>query len=731
MKSRPIFQLAAWVYLLVGMHLIGADLSGTYAWKPMKIGGGGWIVGMDISATEKGLMYCRTDVSGAYRWEPATATWKQIVTASSMPKDLVGYGRYGGVDSIVSAPHDPNLAYMAFNGQIFRSENRGDTWTATTFASHHVEMDANGDGRQEGERLGVDPANSNVVYYCPISGAAWFTEDGGATWRQVEGIPAGKPPHGINTIVFDSGGGTITTASGMVKTKVVFITVNRAGVYRTVDGGATWSNIAPLGPGINIEPRDAHIGTDRAYYVACTNENGAAGSCWKFTPQGKWIDITPRGSEGGSQAYAGVAVDPFEAAHVVLICDGGHGFVSNDGGATWSGRGFQLQSANIQWLGRQENYWLSVGEIAFDPFEKGRLWFAEGFGVWWTADLNSRDIMWHAASEGIEEACSNEVIAPPGGAPLSAMWDVGVFRFTDPDTYSATRAYPFFCAAWALDWCPSDPKFIAGIFRNNLGFPPHVKLSGFSTDGGLTWQRFGAVANNTLPPDLEYGAIAVSATNTDHLLWCPAGEKMPYYTTDRGATWKAVDLGGPTGAGIGGFSSGQKPICADRVLADTFYLYRAQDGGIYRSTDAGAHFAQVGSASPHMNNAVIKATPGRANDLWISEGDGGQGLKHSVDGGKTWVRIPALEQSFNFGLGKAEKEGGFPAIYADGIIDGVTGIYRSTDAGATWDKICDYPLGIFEWVDAMDGDKNVFGKIYLGFAQAGLAYGELKSDVKP
>ena len=718
--KRGAFLLGLCLYLclLAGLRLPAADLSGTYAWKPMKIGGGGWLVGMNISPTEKDLVYVRTDVSGAYRWNAATATWKQLVTDRSLPPEYVAYGKYDGVDSIVSSPKEPDVAYMAFRGQIFKSANRGDTWTATTFAGHGVPMEANGEGRQEGERLGVDPNDGDVVYYCPISGVPWVTGDGGATWSQVAGVPAGKPPHGVNTVVFDQGGGTTGP-----RTRVIYLTVDQAGVFRSADAGATWSNIAQGGPGAGAKPRSAKLGPDRTYYVACDNEQGAAGSVWKYGPEGKWADITPPPPNGGSQPYWDIAVDPTDGRRLVAMENGGKCFVSADQGATWTYHLFHLNSTGISWLGRQENYFLSVGELAFDPFDPGKLWFAEGFGAWWTKDLTTPAIEWHAASEGIEEACANEVISPPGGKPVAAMWDIGVFYFPDPDAYAAQRALPNFMAAWALDWCPADPKFIAAIFRNNLNFGAHPKMSGYSTDGGRTWARFPAVENGTLPADLEYGAIAVSAQSPGHLVWCPAFTKLPYYTDDRGATWKRCDCGGLAATGLGPYHSGQKPICADRVLPDTFYLYTTNDG-VYRSTDGGAHFAKAGGpACPGRNNAILKATPGRAGDLWFAEQAGG-GLWHSADGGATWAAIPGFGQCFNVGLGKARDAGGYPAVYADGVLDGATGIYRSTDAGATWDKICGYPLGLFEWVDALDGDKDVFGKVYLGFAQAGFAYGQ-------
>ena len=86
--------------------------------------------------------------------------------------------------------------------------------------------------------------------------------------------------------------------------------------------------------------------------------------------------------------------------------------------------------------------------------------------------------------------------------------------------------------------------------------------------------------------------------------------------------------------------------------------------------------------------------------------------------------LPGIEQAFNVGLGKPEHEGGYPTIYVAGVAEGATGMYRSTDGGKSWDRIGQYPLGIFDWIDAMDGDKDVFGKVYIAFSGAGFAYGE-------
>lgn len=701
----------------------------------MKIGGGGWVVGMSINPAEKGLMYVRTDVSGAYRWIPETSSWKQVVTAASLPKEDVGYARYCGVDSIVGAPSDAKVAYMVMagepykltEGQMFRSEDRGDTWKPTKFKATGVKVEANGEGRQEGERLAVDPVNSNVVYFASIADGLWVTDNAGESWTKVAAIPAGKAPHGINTFVFDPSSGTTESAGGKARTKAAYVTIEEGGVFRTEDAGATWKKIsdAPNGGGDAGKPRDATMSPDGSYYLVSDGEKGAVGAVKKYTPAKGWIDITPPGKEGGTdKSYWAIAVDPFDANRVVAMIHGGKTFVSNDQGATWSFHTFKLISPKIEWMESQTNWFLSTGHLAFDPHEKGKLWYAEGFGVWWATDLTPPEIPWNAASEGIEEACGNDVIAPPGGKPVGAMWDLGVFHFGDVDRYNATRSQPTFMSAWALDWCASDPKFLVAVFRSHLDFVPNAKSSGYSTDGGLTWTRFPALEKGTLSAELDYGVIAVAANNPDHIVWCPTAGKLPYFTMDRGATWKQSDFGGPYKTGHHSLPSPTKPLVADRVEPDTFYFYTPEDG-LFRSTDGGATFKKTGNPVENRWNCILKSTPGRAGDLWFASG-AGTGLYHSTDGGVTWTQTAGINIANNIGIGKAKEGSDYPTLYVAGIVSGNAGIYRSTDQGATWDKIVDYPLGIFDAIDGLDGDKDIFGQVYVSFTSAGFAYGKPK-----
>ncbi len=689
-------------------------VDGNYTWKPLKVGAGGWVVGMFVHPSERNLFYVRTDVSGAYRWNPKTSEWKQIVLSTNMPSEYVSYATYGGVNSLVGAPSNPDIAYMALRKQIFKSEDRGNTWTATSFNSKNITMN-NGEGRQEGERLSIDPNNSDVVYYGSINNGLWVTLDGGVNWSNVTTIPIGMSNHGVNTIVFDKESGTTE-----MKTNIIYVTVDNEGVFRSSNAGSTWERISDNGPGTNKRYRDAEIGSDRTYYVAFANDGGSAGGVWKYSFSGDWVNITP----SGSQPYQDLAIDPNNEQRIIVARSGGTMWTSSNQGLSWLSRTFKRVSSSITWMGQQTDSWLSIGELQFDPFDSGKLWFAEGFGVWWTKDVDVSPIVWQEESKGIEETCGNDIVCPPGGKPITAMWDLGVFYHEDPDSYNAIRSQTVFRSGWAIDWCPADPNFIVAILQSHHGEASHAS---YSINGGKTWTKFSYI-----PDDLTYGVIAVSATDKNNIVWVPSNGKLPYYSKNRGGSWQQGYFSEITSSGFTSYTSPRKPLCADRVDASTFYFYHNE--GVFRSIDGGSTWAKMANSpfAAHAN-IMMKTTPGHAKDLWIAEGKTNVisgGLWHSTDGGSTWMQKwdadSGLQQVFSFGFGKAKTVGGYPTIFAAGVSNGQHGIYRSDDSGTIWERIGTYPLGIFDYVDAIDGDKDVFGKVYVCFAGSGFACGTIK-----
>ena len=139
-----------------------AAASDPYTWKNVRIDGGGFVPGIVFNQTEQNLIYARTDIGGAYRWDAGQpGAGRRCWTGSA--------GQLGLQRRASAWPptrSDPNKVYAAVgmytnswdpnNGAILRSSDKGATWQATALP---FKLGGNMPGRGMGERLAVDPNN--------------------------------------------------------------------------------------------------------------------------------------------------------------------------------------------------------------------------------------------------------------------------------------------------------------------------------------------------------------------------------------------------------------------------------------------------------------------------------------------------------------------------------------------------------------------------------------------
>jgi xyloglucan-specific exo-beta-1,4-glucanase len=160
-------------------------------WKNVQIGGGGFVSGIITSKNDADLKYARTDVGGAYRWDAATKKWISLLDWLSI--DQVGYF---GVESLAIDPQNNNVVYLLVgtsyfnNGKtaILKSTNKGNTFTEIEVTSQ-FKAHGNGMGRSNGERLAVDPNNSNIIYCGTRNNGIFQSIDAGLTWNKLSGFP--------------------------------------------------------------------------------------------------------------------------------------------------------------------------------------------------------------------------------------------------------------------------------------------------------------------------------------------------------------------------------------------------------------------------------------------------------------------------------------------------------------------------------------------------------------
>ena len=692
-------------------------------WQTLKVGAGGFADGVDIDPD--GTMVVRTDTNGAYIWNGTS--WQQLVSASSMPASFLASNPVSsgqGVYEIQMAPSNSSIMYMMFDGYVFSSTNQGANWTQTSFAQ--VTASPNDNFRMFGQKMAVDPNNPNIVYVGTPQNGLWVTTNGGQTWSKVSAVPvsgtSGGEYPGITGILFDPALGGVVNGV----TQTIFASSYGNGVYESVNGGASWAHLSG-GPS---DVTHAVVSSTGAYY-ATDGDN-----LWRYA-NGAWTELLSQSSAG----IEAIAINPNNPNEIVTISSADYLNVSYNGGATWSGldEGNDLTSTDIPWLqaankgsGSNSGYaYLYAGGIAFSETTPNELIVSAGTGVWNvtipTSSLTTTtNLVWSDMSVGIENLVANEILVAPGDDPVLASWDRPFFYISNlsayPSTYGPVNSDNM-VSGWSLDYASSTPSFLVGIadYWNN-------EESGYSTNGGQTWTSF---ATDIPGASTSFIGGTIAASTPENIIWAPSGGEQPYYTLNGGKTWTAITLPGVTSWGNfdWAYYLNTRTVTADRVLANTFYLY---DNGVFETTNGGQSWTEVYSSelSPQPYNSEIMSVPGEAGNLFFTGGIQGNGANPpssaqfymSTNQGATWTAIANVLGVTTFGFGAAAPGQSYPSIYIVGYVNSVFGVWQSTNKGQSWTQIGTQPTGELDQITTISGDPNTFGQVYVGFAGGGYAY---------
>ncbi|QAY79903.1 hypothetical protein ETR14_13900 [Sphingosinicella sp. BN140058] len=711
-----------------------------YLWRPVAIGGGGFITGLSIDDAGR-TMVARADVYGAYVWQPEIDRWRQLVTAQSMPAEDVGQNRVAdGVYEIAVAPSDARRLYMAIKGRLYWSSDRGAHWQRGRTAGPAFAFDANAPTRFNGPFLAVSPANPDIVLFGSPENGAWRSADGGRTWAPVTSLPkGGAAPAKL------AAGATFWFERKQGGRPRVFAMVPGNGIFVSADDGARF---VPL-PSTTPAPRRLKQGSfapDGSFYGV----DDAGRKIWRYR-SGRWEDLS--GRPGLSpRAFATIAIDR-KSGDILVADQGGRALRGAPDGQTWSRmrRDVAVGEGDPPWLRVADGGWVSTAAIVADPQTSGKFWIASGVGPMVTSLAPGGGSMtWTTQVRGIEELVANDVIQPRGGSPLFAAWDFGIHVKDDLDAYSTTYGPKerVLIAAQQIDWSPADPRFIvtnASDTRTSCcSEDGDAVLAGYSMDGGRSWTKFPSLpqppgTRGDDPWRMAMGMIAVSANSVDNIVWMPTYFRSAFYTLDRGRTWSRVVLPGeklPFTGTHGQWFMPRKVLAADRVRPGTFYLFHSGNGrnpglrGLWRTSDGGVRWTRVfaGEIAPANGAAAkLRVVPGKAGHLFFTAGfDGPQDsrLRRSIDGGEHWSILDGVDRVDDIAFGKAAAGARYPTMFLSGQVRGSYGIWRSIDEGRSWQRVGAFPVGSLDQVSVVGADPDVFGRVYLGFKGSGWVYGE-------
>ena len=223
--------------------------------------------------------------------------------------------------------------------------------------------------------------------------------------------------------------------------------------------------------------------------------------------------------------------------------------------------------------------------------------------------------------------------------------------------------------------------------------------------GALTADTFSGLAFRSIGPAVASGRVIAFAVN-------PRNKSEYYVGVASGGVWKTTNSGTtwtPVFDKEGSYSIGW--VTLDPNDSSVVWVGTGESNsqrsvgygdGIYRSDDGGKSWKNMGlKKSEHIGRVVVDPRDSKVvyvaaeGPLWGPGGD--RGLYKTLDGGKNWKAVLTISENtgvVDVALDPSNPDIVYAAAYQRRrhvftLIDGgpESGIYKSTDAGATWNQL--------------------------------------------
>lgn len=248
----------------------------------------------------------------------------------------------GRIADIIIVPDDPATWFVAVgSGGVWKTENAGTTWTSLFDGQTSYSIGALGSDPTDPNRIWVGTGENHGGRHNGFGDGIYVSNDAGASWEK-KGLEASE--HISKIIVHPEDSNTVWVAAQ----GPLWSAGGERGVYKTTDGGETWTNVLSAGEytgatDLVIDPRNP----DRLYAamwqhhrtVAAYIGGGPESGLWKSEDGGETWSELKTGLPEGNMGKIGLAISPLQPdvlyAAIELDLREGGVWRSTNRGASW------------------------------------------------------------------------------------------------------------------------------------------------------------------------------------------------------------------------------------------------------------------------------------------------------------------------------------------------------------------------------------------------------------